>query len=73
MPQWARTCQAFFSSAASRPATVSEPEVGVYSAFISLARVDLPQPFAPSMASFSPFSTESDTPFRARCAASGYL
>src|SRR5579862_1719508 len=50
-----------FSSVTSAPNTSYRPVSGYRSPSSSLSSVDLPQPFAPSNATFSPRSTVSDT------------
>ena len=53
------------SSVIGSPKAVNVPVVGNTNPFNTLSRVDLPEPFAPSRASFSPRATVRSTPPRA--------
>ena len=53
------------SSRVSIPSTYTAPPLGSSTAFMCLARVDLPEPLWPSTTTKVPFSTVTDTPRRA--------
>src|SRR5579859_5871432 len=59
VPRIARVCA---GSRVSRPATRTRPDAGRRRAFRCRASVDLPEPFGPTMATYSPGSMRRETP-----------
>ena len=64
MPMWLRSFEKFFEVVFSLKTLIS-PEFGVSRPAISRIRVDLPEPFGPSIAMRSPCVISSDISFRA--------
>ena len=62
IPTFWRISNSLSSSAVEMPSTVTVPAAGSKMALKCLASVDLPQPFAPSTATYSPRRTPSDSP-----------
>ena len=62
MPVRRRISSSSDSSRVSMPATYTAPPPGSSTAFMCLARVDLPEPLCPSTTTKLPFSTVRDTP-----------